>query len=392
MSDQNNDLPVYLFSDHPEHTSQIPNYRQKWIDRINRTTPQTEEDKQIVREAMRAMYLGMKQEKEYSSLELPPPSREIFASSPVIGGYIVTLGAVMWECKERNFCIDDVSFTLDDVLFVMTNVIYNRCLKFGIDKSVAREVMLGVCASADIDPKLLPRFSKKRNTLTKVQGEIEEMVKDAMSQYFRLYNGGNLWGGWCSYLSFFREIVNYPLSDLHEKYIHYERACIHGGPRYVHRNFWVVSDFPTRLCLNEEGQLHSANGPAMAWRDGFKLYYWRGIKVPGEWIESPSTIDPMVAINHPNAEQRRCAAEIIGWARIIEMLGASTVNKDEDPMIGELLEVSIENTREKFLKVVCGTGRTFAIPVPPEMTTALQAQAWIHQLDESVMRNLEART
>jgi len=31
--------------------------------------------------------------------------------------------------------------------------------------------------------------------------------------------------------------------------------------------------------------------------------------------------------------------------------------------------------------VTCGTGRTFALPVPPEMTTALAANAWTYGLE-----------
>ena len=36
-------------------------------------------------------------------------------------------------------------------------------------------------------------------------------------------------------------------------------------------------------------------------------------------------------------------------------------------------EVTIPDVgREKFLKVICGTGREFALPVPPDMTTPLK--------------------
>jgi hypothetical protein len=58
------------------------------------------------------------------------------------------------------------------------------------------------------------------------------------------------------------------------------------------------------------------------------------------------------------------------------------IDEDEDAMIGTLLEVNIPDIgREKFLKVLCGTGRTFAIPVPPNMNTALQAQAWTWNME-----------
>lgn len=61
------------------------------------------------------------------------------------------------------------------------------------------------------------------------------------------------------------------------------------------------------------------------------------------------------------------------------------IDQDADEMIGTLLEVHIPNIGndsmlEKFLKVRCGTGAEFAIPVPPEMRTALEANAWTYGL------------
>lgn len=52
----------------------------------------------------------------------------------------------------------------------------------------------------------------------------------------------------------------------------------------------------------------------------------------------------------------------------------------------------VEGSRERFLRARCGTGRQFAIPVPPETPTAIAAQAWIHELPEATIRKMEART
>jgi hypothetical protein len=46
------------------------------------------------------------------------------------------------------------------------------------------------------------------------------------------------------------------------------------------------------------------------------------------------------------------------------------------------LEATLPDSgKERFLQVRCGTGRDFCIPVPREMTTALQANAWTYGLD-----------
>jgi hypothetical protein len=212
-----------------------------------------------------------------------------------------------------------------------------------------------------------------------------------LQHWFKFNDGGNQWAGWSCFLSFFREVAKLDL-PVYDKWIHYEKAATHAGPRFMHQKFWIASDFPMRVCRDEQFRPHSATGPALVWSDGWPQFYWHGIKVPREWIESPSTIDPAMALTHPNAEQRRCLAEILGWDKVLTHLGASTVDTDIDPQFGELVEATIDDRRERFLRVTCGTGRRFAIPVPPETKTAIGAQAWIHNLPEKVIRALEVRT
>ena len=74
-------------------------------------------------------------------------------------------------------------------------------------------------------------------------------------------------------------------------------------------------------------------------------------------------------------------------------LDSVVVDEDGDPEIGTLLEVDLPDIgKEKFLKVLCGTGRTFALPVPPEMKTALEAQSWTWSIDEKDFFKPEIRT
>jgi hypothetical protein len=92
-------------------------------------------------------------------------------------------------------------------------------------------------------------------------------------------------------------------------------------------------------------------------------------------------------------EQRRAACEIVGWVNILRELNAKTIDKDDDPMVGELVRVDIPDIgEEQFLRVLCGTGREFALPVPPTMRTALEANAWSYDIPEDFIRNLEVRT
>ena len=90
---------------------------------------------------------------------------------------------------------------------------------------------------------------------------------------------------------------------------------------------------------------------------------------------------------------RRAACEIIGSARILKELKAKTINRDNDPEIGELVEVNLPDAgRERFIRVRCGTGREFAIPVPPTIKTALEGNCWTYNLPLELMKLKENRT
>lgn len=100
-----------------------------------------------------------------------------------------------------------------------------------------------------------------------------------------------------------------------------------------------------------------------------------------------------MALTWENIEQRRAAIEIVGWDKIIDQLNAKVIDEDVDPEIGTLIEAKIPDIgKERFLRVRCGTGRSFCLPVPPNMKTALEAQSWTWGLDEKTFKKPEVRT
>lgn len=155
--------------------------------------------------------------------------------------------------------------------------------------------------------------------------------------------------------------------------------------------------------LDPQGRVHCPHGPAVVHRDGTPEFYWRGTRVPSYFIPIsdhwrvqypgcdllPLNISyrPLTAgeaLRHPNTEIRRAACEIVGWHKILEDLSAWVVDRDKDPTIGELLRVRIPadfgEMEQQFLRVRCGTGRTFALAVPDTCRTALEANAWTYGL------------
>jgi hypothetical protein len=205
-----------------------------------------------------------------------------------------------------------------------------------------------------------------------------------------MYQGGNFWSGWAAFLSFFKDVAKLPLDC--SKYIHWENAAIHGSFRIMHSDFCMVSDRPRVLKLDDQGRAHCETGPYIQWADGSGIYAWHGTRVPAIWIEDKSSLTPEIALTWENVEQRRAACEILGWHNVLEhpSLNPKIIDTDE-PHIGELIEVDLPDApKQRFLKVQCGTGRTFALSINDrKYNTALHANAaiggWRHDSNDDPM-------
>ena len=201
-----------------------------------------------------------------------------------------------------------------------------------------------------------------------------------------------MWAGYDCFLTAMRDVIGLKL-PIHDKFKAWEEAAIHGGFRVLHEKFCIVSDFPEILRVDDQNRPHCENGPSHKWRDGWSLYYWHGTRVPEEWITHRHRLTPQVALSQENLELRRAACEILGWNKILTELKAETIDRDTDPQIGELVQVQLPNVgAAKFLRVHCGTGREFAIGIPPQINTALDAQAWMVGLDRKDFVIPEIRT
>lgn len=194
-----------------------------------------------------------------------------------------------------------------------------------------------------------------------------------------------------SWLAFFRRVANLPNTEKIEPLLRIAESC---GWCWFFGGAAIVTDRPRVLHRDDENRLHCENGPAIEYRDGFGIYAWHGTRIPKEWIEDKSSITAKIALTWGNIEQRRVACEIVGWAKILRELDAKVIDADGDPLIGTLIEVRLPDldTPARFCRVQCGTGREFAIGVPPDIKTALAAQAWMAGLQPHEFTKPEIRT
>lgn len=248
---------------------------------------------------------------------------------------------------------------------------------WNVTMAAARDAA-GATMDATMDATMEAKVAAVIADIVSAYGIDLNAAKNAIRGLARVNQGGNMWAQHDAYLTAARDILGLRL-DPHEHYAAREQAAIHGGYRYMHRKFCMVSDFPEVLKTDEEGLPHSEDGPSHRWRDGWEIYCWHGTRVPARWIAGGLSAEE--ALDQDNTELRRAACEIVGWDRVLESLSPTVLDVDQNPQIGELVEVEIDGRKERFVKVECGTGRTFALPVPPTVLTALEAVAWTYGME-----------
>ncbi len=174
---------------------------------------------------------------------------------------------------------------------------------------------------------------------------------------------------------------------------------------WPHLDFVLVSDRPSLVRTEPDtdggpGRLHCADGPAVHWRDGWSLHFWHGTQVPS-WVIHRPTPDAVHA--EPNVEVRRCAIEAMGWDTYIAGAGLRLVDSATDPgNTGNLLHLyevppAIWGTPGRVLLVTNGsverdgTRRRYGLPVPDDVTGALDAAAWTYGLSDEQYARLFLR-
>ena len=147
---------------------------------------------------------------------------------------------------------------------------------------------------------------------------------ECAKNWHRVYQGGNMWGQYDSYLTAFRGVIGLRLPE-HDRYAAWEACAINGGFRVMHKEFCIVSDFPLFLKKDEANRPHCDDGPSHMWRDGWALWYIHGVVVTEQIVLRPETLTVEQIREEPNAEVRRIMLDRFGVSRYIKESGARVV-------------------------------------------------------------------
>lgn len=113
---------------------------------------------------------------------------------------------------------------------------------------------------------------------------------------------------------------------------------------------------------------------------------WRGVRVDERLAFAPETIDGAEILAQDNAEVRRVMMERVGYERFLEEVGATVLDRDTD-VGGERTLVRVELPGDEPFVAVCvgcpSTGRRYTLRVPPTITRAQAASAWLAGFDDA---------
>lgn len=255
------------------------------------------------------------------------------------------------------------------------------------------------------NPKSLPIESDEKLVpiIARLTSATEEYIRDVLVSNARsILVGKKIWNNnyfsgsqdnyWIAYYKFAEKIgCKYNKSDSYklDLFARISAECEWWWPF----DGLVIASQKALVHWDGEGRIHNEKGLAVEYRDAYGLCFWRGTLIPNEWIMDK--MPPVETLMHwNNIEQRRAGCEILGWDNVLPKLqDARMINKHNNPQVGELWEAFLpDHGKERFLKVQCGTGRTFVIPVGIEFDTAREANAATYGISPQILDNIQFRT
>ncbi len=166
---------------------------------------------------------------------------------------------------------------------------------------------------------------------------------------------GNYWTWWVGFYDF---ILNELFQDKIPYYQDFKSYinCLQNVHIFIpYEDIVFISDYPEEIKLNNQGQLHDFDKPAMRYTDGYSLFYINGQKMPKHIIETPrEQLSPQEILKIANVDERVRAIAKIGANRLIEKLGATVIDTQTYAAGGEyqLLKVNWTEVDRYYLKMI----------------------------------------
>jgi len=160
------------------------------------------------------------------------------------------------------------------------------------------------------------------------------------------------------------------------------------GPWWPYPDACVMIERPARCETQPQSSgpgrgwvvLHSLDGPALAWRDGFAIHAWHGAVVPERYTTGEASAEDW--LGERNAEFRRLIAERMGYAQLLDQVDAEKITSDE---YGTLWRIPSHRAGDEDVVLVDvvnstvepdGSQRRYVLRVPPGQRVPRDAIGW----------------
>jgi len=223
---------------------------------------------------------------------------------------------------------------------------------------------------------------------------------------------------WLAHLDYFHSVLG--LQEETEEIKGHLMIAQSAGWLWPHEKICWVCERPESVHLDENEIIHNLSGPAISFRDGWKIYASHGVILPDWIIETPKKITPSKIDKEENAEIRRIMIEIYGQERYLkeggsQLIGADSFGRlwkkelrDEEPIVmvellnstperegsltvreaiatfGEDAQVNHDGMMMRLGDVPDGLRfKNYFLRVPPTCSTPKEAVAWTFNKQES---------
>jgi len=317
--------------------------------------------------------------KAYAAAGLPPPREVVWAAGP-------REMAELWS-RSRGTAGDSVRSLVIDHICRKAEAAVDRAVGLAVRVSLASEPRLSrvppFCAS--IDEAVLRDCERVRPLRASLLGLFAPRRRGLLSfaaSSFALHSAPSL-----GPLEFFHDVCG--LQRQTQTLAGLWQVARNAGWMLPHRDVCWLTDRPHVLRQDARGRLHAADGPAVAYRDQWAAYAWKGVLVPRWIIERPELVTVRTIAAAQDPQIRRCMIDILTPERFIAQGGAYRVCQDETGVLWRqrwrweawaAVEV-VNGTAEPD-----GTQKHYFLQVPANMRTPREAVAWTYGLPEQRYR------
>lgn len=358
----------------PEQRARIPAHRDKWIACGLSTEPMSAADRREVDRAVRLMY---------RNAGFAEPRAVVFVASPFTLRVASGVGAAAIAAYRsggrrviRRSAEEEAGAVIEGKLRDIVDAAFAETVNKGVDSTIMHGVAqpafmrLENTISITVEEALTeamrsqPRGSVRdaidAAIVSAAGGTVPSFTLGLLEEWSHFRFGGGLSCSWAAWRTFFTDVCGLELApDVAATFAAVKTVHSRCGSLTLHRDFAMVSERPCILKRDAGGRLHSEDGPAIAWSDGWGVYFWHGLRIPPshEWIiEDRARLTPEKIATERNAELRRIMLERFGFERYLAVCGARLIAEDE--LHGQprrLFEVNVGYENMEVIEVTNGS-------------------------------------